>query len=90
MWGRGKAGQSLQEMGRALGKDHVGKRDRREGGASSRKDAQAGMPVLPNFERADISRGIASGWSIREIAAGGVHGERGSGAAWWAATASSE
>src|ERR1700704_4287234 len=69
LWKRWKAGQSLNEIGRALGKDHVvvhfvlslhggiGPPTRRR----SRR-------VLTLAEREDISRGIASGCAMRVIA----------------------
>jgi IS30 family transposase len=71
MWNRWKAGQSLQAIGRALGKDHVVIRFllMRHGGiapAARRRSRRA----LTLAEREDISRGIASGCSIRVIAQG--------------------
>ena len=69
MWSRWKAGQSLQEIGRALGKDHVVIQFllARHGGiapAARRRSPRA----LSLAEREDISRGMACGGSIREIA----------------------
>jgi len=69
MWNRWKAGQSLQAIGRALGKDHVVIRFllARHGGippAVRRRSRR----VLTLAEREDISRGIASGCSMRVIA----------------------
>jgi DNA-binding NarL/FixJ family response regulator len=69
MWSRWKAGQSLNEIGRALGKDHVVIQFllARHGGiapAARRRSRQ----VLTLAEREDISGGIASGCSIRVIA----------------------
>src|SRR3984893_3462198 len=69
MWGRWKAGQSLNEIGRALGKDHVVIQFllARHGGiapAARRRSRR----TLPLAEREDISRGIAGGSSIRQIA----------------------
>ena len=71
MWSRWKAGQSLQEIGRALGKDHVVIHLllARHGGiapAVRRRSPRA----LTLAEREDISRGIAGGGSIRAIARG--------------------
>jgi IS30 family transposase len=71
LWGRWKAGQSLQEIGRALGKDHVVIQFllARHGGiapAARRRSRR----VLTLAEREDISRGIASGCSMRVIAQG--------------------
>lgn len=69
LWSRWKAGQSLNEIGRALGKDHVVIQFllARHGGiapATRRRSRWA----LTLAEREDISRGIASGCSIRVIA----------------------
>jgi IS30 family transposase len=71
MWSRWKAGQSLHEIGRAFGKDHVSIQFilSQHGGivpAARRRSAL----TLTLAEREDISRGIASGSSIREIAKG--------------------
>src|SRR5579862_4431115 len=69
IWKRWKAGQSLHEIGRALGKDHVVVHFvlARHGGiapAARRRSRRA----LTLAEREDISRGIASGCSMRVIA----------------------
>jgi IS30 family transposase len=69
LWKRWKAGQSLQEIGRALGKDHVVVHFvlARHGGiapAARRRSRRA----LTLAEREDISRGLASGCSMRTIA----------------------
>jgi IS30 family transposase len=69
MWCRWKAGQSLHEIGRAFGKEHSSIRClvSRNGGfvpAGRRRS----LRVLTAVEREDISRGLASGSSIREIA----------------------
>jgi IS30 family transposase len=71
LWGRWKAGQSLHEIGRAFGKDHVSIQFMlaQHGGivpAARRRS----LVTLTLAEREDISRGIASGSSIREIAKG--------------------
>jgi IS30 family transposase len=71
MWCRWKAGQSLHEIGRAFGKAHSSIRVLllHHGGivpAARRRSPQA----LTLTEREDISRGIASGSSIRDIAKG--------------------
>ena len=71
MWVRWKAGQSLHEIGRAFGKDHVSIQCMlsQHGGivpAARRRS----LLTLTLGEREDISRGIASGSSIREIAKG--------------------
>src|SRR6201982_2731708 len=71
MWRRWKAGESLHEIGRAFGKGHGSIRFllTQRGGivpAARRRS----LRTLTLAERADILRGIASGWSIREIAKG--------------------
>ena len=71
MWRRWKAGESLHEIGRALGKGHGSIRFllTQRGGifpAARRRSPR----TLTLAEREDISRGIASGSSIREIASG--------------------
>src|ERR1700676_1009111 len=71
MWRRWKAGESLHEIGRAFGKGHGSIRFllTQRGGivpAARRRSPQ----TLTLAEREDISRGIASGSSIREIAKG--------------------
>jgi IS30 family transposase len=69
MWNRWKAGQSLHAIGRALGKDHVVIQLllARHGGIvpPARRRSRR---VLTLAEREDISRGIASGSSMRVIA----------------------
>ena len=91
MWRRWKAGESLHEIGRAFGKDHGSIRFllTQRGGivpAARRRSPR----TLTLAEREDISRGIASGSSIREIArglaAGCVDGEPGGGASRRAST----
>src|SRR6266481_3296015 len=71
MWRRWKAGESLHEIGRAFGKGHGSIRFllTQRGGivpAARRRS----LRTLTLAEREDISRGIASGSSIREIAKG--------------------
>src|SRR5260370_39472608 len=71
LWRRWKAGQSLHEIGRAFGKNHVSIQFilAQHGGivpAARRRS----LLTLTLAEREDISRGIASGSSIREIAKG--------------------
>src|ERR1700688_4150606 len=69
MWSRWKAGQSLHAIGRVLGKDHrvIQFLLARHGGIAplTRRRSQG---VLTLAEREDISRGIASGCSMRVIA----------------------
>ena len=71
LWSRWKAGQSLHEIGRALGKDHVVIHFllARHGGIAPAARRRA-PSTLTLTEREDISRGIASGSSIRDIAKG--------------------
>src|SRR6202050_5104322 len=71
MWRRWKAGESLHEIGRVFGKDHGSIQFllSQHGGivpAVRRRSPR----TLTLAEREDISRGIASGLSIREIARG--------------------
>jgi IS30 family transposase len=71
MWNRWKAGQSLHAIGRALGKEHnvIYCLLARHGGIAPpvrRRSPRA----LTLAEREDISRGIASGYSMRVIARG--------------------
>jgi IS30 family transposase len=71
MWRRWKSGESLHEIGRAFGKGHGSIRFllTQRGGivpAARRRSPR----TLTLAEREDISRGIASGSSIREIANG--------------------
>ena len=69
IWGRWKSGQSLHEIGRAFGKPHSSIRCLLlpRGGIppAARRRSRLAL-TLP--EREDISRGIASGSSIRETA----------------------
>src|ERR1019366_8630095 len=71
VWSRWKAGQSLHEIGRAFGKSHVSVQFMlsQHGGivpAARRRS----VLTLTLAEREDISRGIACGSSIRDIAKG--------------------
>src|SRR3984885_9702866 len=71
IWRLWKAGESLHEIGRAFGKDHgsiqflLSKR-----GGVAPPVRRRSLRTLTLDEREDISRGIASGSSIREIARG--------------------
>src|ERR1019366_4017383 len=69
LWKRWKAGQSLNEIGRALGKDHVVIHFvlARHGGITALPRRRS-RRALTLAEREDISRGIASGGSMRGIA----------------------
>ena len=71
LWKRWKEGQSLNAIGRALGKDHVVIHFilARHGGIAPPLRRRS-LRALTLAEREDISRGIASGCSIREIARG--------------------
>jgi hypothetical protein len=68
-WRRGKAGQSLHEFGRAFGKEHSFVRClvSRHGGIAPAIRRRA-LLALALRERKEISRGLASGSSLREIA----------------------
>jgi hypothetical protein len=84
IWGRWKAGESLHEIGRAFDKDHGSIQFllSQHGGIAPavRRRSQRTLTLA---EREDISRGIASGSSIREIArgfaTGWLNGEPGGG-----------
>src|SRR5271154_1353070 len=71
IWRRWKAGESLHEIGRVFGKDHgsiqflLSQR-----GGIVRAVGRRSLRTLTLAELEDISRGIASGSSIREIARG--------------------
>ena len=69
LWKRWKAGQSLQEIGRAVGKDHVVVHFvlARHGGIAPPRRRRS-RRTLTLSEREDISRGIAGGGSLRAIA----------------------
>ena len=71
IWRRWKAGESLHEIGRAFAKDHGSIQFllSQHGGIAPavRRRSQRTLTLA---EREDISRGIASGLSIREIARG--------------------
>jgi len=71
MWRRWKAGESLHEIGRAFGKGHGSVRFLLSQRGGIVPTARRRSPrTLTLAEREDISRGIASGSSIREIAKG--------------------
>jgi hypothetical protein len=71
MWRRWKAGQSLHEIGRVFGKDHVSIQFMlaQHGGIAPASRRRSSL-MLTLAERENISRGIACGSSIREIAKG--------------------
>src|SRR5258707_2515483 len=71
MWRRWKAGESLHDIGRAFGKGHGSIRfllTQRGGVVPAAR--RRSLRTLTLAEREDISRGLASGSSIREIAKG--------------------
>ena len=69
VWRRWKAGESLHAIGRAVGKDHVVVHLllKRHGGIAPPVRRRSRM-ALTLAEREDISRGIASGCSMRTVA----------------------
>ena len=71
VWRRWKEGQSLHAIGRALGRAHpvVHFLLKRHGGIAPHPRRRSGR-ALTLAEREDISRGIASGCSLRIIAQG--------------------
>src|SRR5580704_11039808 len=71
MWNRWKLGQSFHEIGRAFGKDHgvVDFMLSQHGGIAPAARHRS-LRTLTLAERENISRGIASGSSLREIAKG--------------------
>ena len=95
LWKRWKAGQSLNEIGRALGKDHVVVHFvlARHGGIAP-PTRRRSRRVLTLAEREDISRGIASGCSMRMIAQGlqsrSLHRQPGDRPPWRARAVSSQ
>ena len=71
IWRRWKAGESLHEIGRAFGKDHGSIHFLLSQHGGIVPAARRRSPLtLTLAEREDISRGIASGSSIRDIAKG--------------------
>jgi hypothetical protein len=71
VWRRWKAGESLHEIGRACGKPHASIRFLLKQRGGIVPPARRRSPrTLSLAEREDISRGIAAGSSIREIASG--------------------
>jgi DNA-binding CsgD family transcriptional regulator len=71
MWRRWKAGQSLHEIGRAFGKDHVSIQFMlAQHGGIAPAARHRSVRTLTLAEREEISRGLAWGGSIREIAKG--------------------
>src|ERR1022692_2748562 len=71
MWRRWKAGESLHEIGRVFGKDHVSIQFMlaQHGGIAPATRRRSPLRLTLE-ERENISRGIACGSSIREIARG--------------------
>ena len=70
MWSRWKAGQSLSEIGRALGKERSSiHRMVASAGGYVPAPRRRSPRVLSSAEREEISRGLAEGLSLRTIAA---------------------
>src|SRR5262252_11184015 len=69
IWRRWKCGQSMHEIGRVHGRPHptIRKLLLPHGGITPIPRRRSRL-ALTLAEREDISRGIASGWSLREIA----------------------
>ena len=95
VWRRWKAGQTLHQIGRAFGKEHSSIRClvSRHGGIAPAVRRRA-LLALTLREREEISRGLASGSSIREIAKclerAVSTGEPGGRTAWWSSSVSSQ
>src|ERR1700674_1010732 len=71
MWSRWRAGQSLNRIGRAFGKSHVSIHFMlSQHGGIVPAIRRRSLVTLTLAEREGISRGIASGSSIRDIAKG--------------------
>jgi Helix-turn-helix domain len=71
MWRRWKAGESLHDIGRAFGKGHGSIRFLlTQRGGIVPPARRRSLRTLTLAEREDISRGIAAGSTIREIASG--------------------
>ena len=69
LWSRWKAGQSLHEIGRAFGKSHVSIHFMLSQHGGMAPAARRRSPrTLTLAEREDISRGIAGGSSLHQIA----------------------
>jgi IS30 family transposase len=69
IWRRWKAGQTLHEIGRVFDKPHTSIRHFLLPRGGIAPAARRRSPLaLTLAEREDISRGIASGWSMRQIA----------------------
>src|ERR1700712_4226057 len=71
LWRRWSAGESLHEIGRALDKSHISIQFLlSQHGGIAPAIRHRSQRTLTLAEREDISRGIASGSSVREIARG--------------------
>src|SRR5271163_5373640 len=86
LWSRWKAGESLHTIGRAFDRPHTSIHCllAHHGGIVPAVRRRS-MLALTVVEREDISRGLASGSSLRDIAKGlarRVDGEPGSGVSW--------
>ena len=95
VWRRWKAGQTLREIGCAFGKEHSSIRClvSRHGGIAPAVRRRA-LLALTLREREEISRGLASGSSIREIAKCLERAvstvSRGGRTSWWPSRVSSQ
>jgi IS30 family transposase len=70
MWARGKAGESLADIARALGRSHRQiARVRTEDGGFGPPPRRRAPRALSFGEREEVSRGLAEGLSLRTIAA---------------------
>jgi hypothetical protein len=71
MWSRWKAGQLLREIGRTFGNGYISIEFMLgQHGGIVPATRQRSSSTLTLAEREDISREIASGWSLREISKG--------------------
>jgi hypothetical protein len=71
MWSRWKAGPSLHQIGHAFGKSHVSIHFMlSQSGGIVPPVRRRSLLALTLAEREDISREIACGWSILDIAKG--------------------
>lgn len=70
MWSRWKAGESIDEVARALGRGYRQiDRVRIEDGGYGPRSGRRALRVLSSAEREEVSRGLAEGASLRTIAA---------------------
>jgi IS30 family transposase len=69
LWARWKAGESLADIARALGRTQpaISQLVAREGGIA-RPPRQRPRGALTSGDREEITRGLAAGWSVRQLA----------------------